>query len=221
MKLVVEAFAKLICGALLVGLLLFLPAGTFCYPNAWLLFAILFIPMLFAGVIMLIKSPDLLKKRLDVNEKVGTQRAVVFVSAIGFVLAFVIAGLDFRFSWSYVSPVCVTVAAVLFLLGYVMYAEVLRENAYLSRTVRVEENQKVVDTGLYAFVRHPMYLATFFIFLSMPVVLGSWYSLAVFAFYPVVIVVRILSEERYLTEKLHGYKEYKQRVKYRLIPFIW
>ena len=221
MKLVFEAFAKFIFGALLVGLLLFLPAGTLCYFNAWLLCAILFIPMLLAGILMLVKAPDLLKRRLDAKEKLGSQKAVIAVSALGFVLGFVTAGLDFRFSWSHVSPICVTVASVAFLIGYLIYAEVLRENEYLSRTVKVEAGQKVVDTGLYSVVRHPMYFATVIIFLAMPIILGSWYSLAVFAFYPVAIVVRIISEEKLLEKELEGYKEYMQKVKYRLIPFVW
>lgn len=205
----------------MVALLIFLPAGTFYYPRGWLLCAILFIPMLFLGAVLLLKSPELLRKRLDTKEKETAQKAVVALSALGFICGFVTAGLDFRFGWSRVSAPTVTLAAVLFLLGYAMYAEVMRENAYLSRTVKVQQGQTVIDTGLYGIVRHPMYAATLVMFLSMPLVLGSWYSFAVFLHYPVVIAVRIHNEEKVLTARLAGYSEYKKKVKYRLIPFIW
>lgn len=221
MKLLIEALAKFACGLLLVGLLIFLPAGTLCYTYGWLLMGILFGPMLIAGFVMLAKSPAFLKKRLDAKEKQGKQKGVVAMSGLMFIAGFVVAGLDHRFSWSRM-PVAVTIiASVLFLVAYALYAEVMRENAYLSRTVKVEEGQKVVDTGLYGIVRHPMYMATILLFLMIPLVLGSWYALIAFAFYPAIIVVRLKDEEDLLTRELPGYPEYKQKVKYRIIPFIW
>lgn len=221
MKLLIHALTKFICGLLLVGLLIFLPAGTLRYPNGWLLIGLLFVPMLIAGFVMFFKAPDLLVKRLDVKEKQGTQKGVVAFSGLMFFVGFVVAGLDFRFSWSQM-PWSVTVAAsVLFLLAYALYAEVMRENAYLSRTVKVEEGQKVVDTGLYGIVRHPMYMATIFLFLMIPLVLGSWYAALVFACYPVIIIARIKGEEDLLTRELPGYAAYQKKVKYRMIPFIW
>ncbi|MBQ4557252.1 MAG: isoprenylcysteine carboxylmethyltransferase family protein [Clostridia bacterium] len=221
MKLFLNAAIKAVCGFVLVALLIFLPAGTFNFANGWLLIGILFIPMVLLGVALLFKAPELLQKRLDTREMEAAQQAVVAVSAIGFIGGFITAGIDFRFGWSDVPDFAVIAAAVVFVFGYAMYAEVMRENAYLSRTVKVEHEQKVVDTGLYGIVRHPMYAATLFMFLSMPIVLGSLYSFAVFLHYPIVIVVRIISEEKLLTEKLKGYKDYKKKVKYRLIPFVW
>ena len=221
MKLLLNALIKFTCGLLLVGLLIFLPAGTLHYPCGWLLIGLLFGPMLIAGFVMFFKTPDFLAKRLDVKEKQGTQKGVVAFSGLMFVAGFVVAGLDHRFGWSQM-PLPVTVAAsVLFLLAYALYAEVMRENAYLSRTVRVEEGQKVVDTGLYGIVRHPMYTATILLFLMMPIVLGSWYALIVFAFYPIIITVRLKDEEDLLTRELPGYAEYKEKVRYRLLPFVW
>lgn len=221
MKLLLNALIKFTCGLLMVGLLIFLPAGTLEYPGAWLLMGLLFVPMLIAGFVMLFKAPELLKKRLDVKEKQATQKGVVGLSGLMFIAGFVVAGLDYRFGWS-AMPGAVTVAAsVLFLLSYALYAEVLRENAYLSRTVKVEEGQKVVDTGLYGIVRHPMYMATIVLFLMMPVILGSWYALIVFGVYPAIIILRLKDEEALLTRELPGYVEYKQKVKYRIIPFIW
>lgn len=221
MKLLVNALTKFTCGLLLVGLLIFLPAGTLDYPYGWLLIGLLFGPMLIAGFAMFFRSPDFLAKRLDVKEKQATQKGVVAFSGLMFIAGFVVAGLDFRFGWSRM-PVAVTVAAsVLFLLAYALYAEVMRENAYLSRTIKVEEGQKVVDTGLYGIVRHPMYMATILLFLMMPIVLGSWYALIAFAFYPAIIIVRLKDEEDLLTRELPGYAEYKQKVKYRIIPLIW
>ena len=221
MKLVIHALTKFICGLLLVGLLIFLPAGTLRYPNGWLLIGLLFVPMLIAGFVMLFKAPGLLAKRLDVKEKQGTQKGVVAFSGLMFLVGFVVAGLDLRFSWSQM-PLPVTIAAsVLFLIAYALYAEVMRENAYLSRTVKVEEGQTVVDTGLYGVVRHPMYMATVILFLMIPFVLGSWYAALVFAFYPVIIIVRIKGEEDLLTRELPGYAAYQKKVKYRMIPFIW
>jgi len=221
MKLFVSAMLKFLCGALLVGLLIFLPAGTLAYANGWLLMGLLFVPMFIAGIVMLIKSPAFLSKRLDGKEKQKTQQGVVKSAGLMFIAGFVVAGLDYRLGWS-VMPMPVTViASVLFLAAYGLYAEVMRENTYLSRTVKVEEGQKVVDTGLYGIVRHPMYMATLLLFSTMPVVLGSWYALIVFAFYPVIIIVRLKDEEELLTRELPGYAEYKEKVKYRLLPFIW
>ena len=221
MKLLIEALTKLACGLVLVGLLIFLPAGTLSYTYGWLLIGLLFVPMLIAGFVMLSKSPDFLKKRLDAKEKQGTQKGVVALSGLMFIAGFIVAGLDYRFGWSDMPTWVVVTASVLFLAAYALYAEVMRENAYLSRTIKVEEGQKVVDTGLYSVVRHPMYMATILLFLMMPIVLGSWYALIAFAFYPAVIVVRLKDEEELLTKELPGYAEYKQKVKYRIIPFIW
>ena len=221
MKLLCNALAKFTFGALMVGLLIFLPAGTLHYAKGWLFMALLFIPMLGAGFVMLAKSPELLKKRLDAKEKQAAQKGVLAFSGLMFIGGFVVAGLDFRYGWSHIPAVVTIIASLLFLLAYLLYAEVLRENAYLSRTIRVEEGQTVVDTGLYGIVRHPMYSATLLLFLAMPLILGSWYALVVFAFYPVIIVVRLKDEERLLTQELQGYAEYKQKVKYRLLPFIW
>ena len=221
MKLLINALTKFLCGLLMVGLLIFLPAGTLAYTNGWLLIGLLFGPMLIAGFVMFFKSPAFLAKRLDAKEKQATQKGVLALSGLMFIAGFVVAGLDFRFGWSEM-PLAVTItASVLFLLAYALYAEVMRENAYLSRTIKVEEGQKVVDTGLYGVVRHPMYMATILLFLMIPIVLGSWYALVVFAFYPVIIIVRLTDEEALLTRELSGYAAYKQKVKYRIIPFIW
>ena len=221
MKLLVEALTKFTCGLLLVGLLIFLPAGTLGYTYGWLLIGLLFVPMLIAGFVMLFKSPEFLAKRLDAKEKQSTQKGVLALSGLMFVAGFMVAGLDYRYGWSKM-PVAVTVAAsVLFLVAYALYAEVMRENAYLSRTIKVEEGQKVVDTGMYAIVRHPMYMTTILLFLMIPVILGSWYALIAFAFYPAIIIVRLKDEEALLTRELSGYAEYKQKVKYRIIPFVW
>ena len=221
MKLLINALTKFLCGLLMVGLLIFLPAGTLAYTNGWLLIGLLFGPMLIAGFVMFFKSPAFLAKRLDAKEKQATQKGVLALSGLMFIAGFVVAGLDFRFGWSEM-PLAVTItASVLFLLAYALYAEVMRENAYLSRTIKVEEGQKVVDTGLYGVVRHPMYMATILLFLMIPIVLGSWYALVVFAFYPVIIIVRLTDEEALLTRELSGYAAYKQKVKYRIIPFVW
>ena len=221
MKLLMEALLKFACGLLLVGLLIFLPAGTFCYTYGWLLIGLLFTPMLIAGFVMLAKSPDFLAKRLDVKEKQGAQKGVVALSGLMFIAGFVVAGLDFRFGWSTVPTWVIIAASVLFLVAYALYAEVMRENAYLSRTIKVEEGQTVVDTGLYGVVRHPMYAVTILLFLMIPLVLGSWYALIVFAFYPAIIIVRLKDEEELLIKELAGYVEYKKKVKYRIIPFVW
>ena len=221
MKLVMEAITKFTCGLLLVGLLIFLPAGTIRYTYGWLFVGLLFIPMLIAGFVMVRKAPEFLKKRLDAKEKQSAQKGVVAFSGLMFIAGFVVAGLDFRFGWSDISSWVVITASVLFLVAYVLYAEVMRENAYLSRTVKVEEGQTVVDTGLYGIVRHPMYAVTILLFLMIPLILGSWYALIAFAFYPAIIIVRLKDEEALLTKELPGYAEYKQKVKYRIIPFIW
>ena len=191
------------------------------YLNGWLLCALLFVPMLILGAVLFLKAPDLLKKRLDTKEKEATQKGVVAFSGLIFLAGFIIAGLDHRFSWTKVHMAVVVVASVLFLLSYALYAEVMRENVYLSRTIKVHEGQKVVSTGLYGIVRHPMYMATVVMFLSIPLVLGSWIAFAVFLAYPFVIAVRIKNEEEVLSNELEGYKEYKEKVKYRMIPYIW
>ena len=221
MKLLASALVKFTCGLLLVGLLIFWPAGGFSYTGGWLLMGLLFVPMLIAGFLMFFKSPDFLRKRLDAKEKQAAQKGVLAFSGLMFIAGFVLAGLDFRFGWSKMPLAVTVIAAVLFLAAYALYAEVMRENAYLSRTIRVEEGQHVVDTGLYAIVRHPMYMATIFLFLSIPLVLGSWYALLVFAAYPAIIIVRLKDEEDLLTRELPGYAEYKKKVPFRIIPFIW
>ena len=221
MKLLINALTKFLCGLLMVGLLIFLPARTFSYTRGWLLMGLLFVPMLIAGLVMFFKSPDFLAKRLNAKEKQATQKGVLALSGLMFIGGFVVAGLDFRFGWSGMPLPVTVIASVLFLLAYVLYAEVMRENAYLSRTVKVEEGQKVVDTGLYGIVRHPMYAVTILLFLMIPLVLGSFYALIVFAFYPAIIVVRLKDEEALLTRELPGYEAYRKKVKYRLIPFIW
>ena len=221
MKLLIEALTKFACGLLMVALLIFLPAGTLCYTHGWLFVGLLFVPMLIAGIVMLKKSPEFLKKRLDAKEKQGTQKGVVAFSGLMFIVGFVVAGLDFRFGWSHMPAWVTIIASVLFVVAYALYAEVMRENAYLSRTIKVEEGQTVVDTGLYGIVRYPMYAVTILLFLMIPIVLGSWYALIAFAVYPILIVVRLKAEEELLTKELPGYAEYKQKVKYRIIPFIW
>lgn len=220
-KLFIQAILKFLLGFFLVALLIFLPAGTLNFPNGWLFLCILFIPMFLAGIVMMFKNPELLKKRLDAKEKEKEQNFVVKLSGLMFLIGFVVAGLNFRFGWYSLPKSVVIAASVLFLIAYILYAEVLRENTYLSRTIKVEENQKVIDTGLYSVVRHPMYSATLILFLSMPLVLSSVYSFLVFLAYPFIIAKRIENEEKLLENELNGYKEYKQKVKYRLIPFIW
>ena len=221
MKLFFGAIAKFLLGVVLVGALIFLPAGTFSFFNGWLLMGILFVPMFFAGIVMLVKNPGLLKSRLDAKEKQREQNLVVKLSGLMFLAGFIVAGLGVRFHW-YTLPTGVTVAgAVVFLIAYALYAEVLRENTYLSRTIQVQDGQKVIDTGLYGIVRHPMYSATLLLFLSMPIVLGSVYAFLIFLAYPFIIAKRIRHEEAFLEKELAGYREYKQKVKYRLIPFLW
>ena len=219
--LMLHAVIKFLSGLFLIGLILFLPAGTFDYPNAWLFIALLFVPMLLMGIVLFVKAPELLKKRLNTKEKESTQKKVVGLSALMFIVAFVVAGIDFRYGWSEFPRWLTIVSSIILLVSYGLYAEVMRENAYLSRTVEVQENQKVIDTGLYGIARHPMYSATILLFLSMPLVLGSWISFFVMLYYPVIIIARIRNEEKVLEEGLAGYTEYKQRVRYRLIPFVW
>ena len=220
-KLFFNAIIKFLLGVALVGALVFLPAGTLNYFGGWLLMAILFIPMFFAGVVMMFKNPELLKKRLDAKEKQKEQGLVVKLSGLMFLVGFILAGLGFRFGWYMLPRWGSIVASVFFIFSYIVYAEVLRENAYLSRTIEVQDGQKVIDSGLYGIVRHPMYSATLILFLSMPLVLGSIYSFVVFLAYPFIIFKRIMHEEEFLENELEGYKEYKRKVKYRLIPFIW
>ena len=221
MKLFANAILKFTLGVVMITALLFLPAGTWLYWNAWLLMGILFIPMFIAGLIMMKKSPNLLRSRLNAKEKAGEQQMVVKLSGLMFLCGFITAGLDFRFGWSHLPKWLIIAASVVFLLAYALYAEVLRENVWLSRTIEVQENQKVVDTGLYGIVRHPMYAVTFLLFGSMPLILGSLPAFVVFLAYPFIIAKRIRSEEEILSRELEGYAEYCTRVKYRLLPFIW
>ena len=220
-NLFLQALKKIIAGFVALGVLLFLPAGTLHYWNAWLFVAVLFVPMFFLGIVMLFKSPKLLEKRLDAKEKVNEQKWVVAMSGIMFVAAFVVAGLNFRYSWHTLPDYVIWSGTVIFLLSYLMYAEVMRENAFLSRTIEIQENQKVIDTGLYGVVRHPMYSATLIMFLSIPLILGSIISFAIMLAYIPIIAVRMNNEEQVLEEGLKGYREYKQKVRYKAIPFIW
>ena len=219
--LLIEGLIKYTAGLILVAVLLFLPAGTVKYPNGWLFLILLFLPIFILGVVLFLKSPELLEKRLKSKEKRDTQSKVVSVSALAFMLSFIMAGIDFRFKMTVVPSVIVIISSVILLVSYALYAEVMRENVYLSRTIEVQENQKVIDTGLYGMVRHPMYMATIFLFLSIPLILGSWISFAIMLVYPAAIVARIKDEEQLLESELNGYTEYKSKVKYRLIPFIW
>ena len=221
MKLFFSALTKFLSGVILVGLLIFLPAGTLSFFYGWLFMGVLFIPMFFAGVVMMAKNPELLKKRLKAKEKQKEQSLVIKLSGLMFLAGFIVAGLGFRLNWYVLPKGAAITAAVAFLAAYVLYAEVLRENTYLSRTIEVQENQKVIDTGLYGIVRHPMYSATLLLFLSIPLILGSVYSFLIFLVYPFIIAKRIKSEEKLLTKELNGYSEYKQKVRYRLIPFVW
>lgn len=220
-RLFVQAVSKFLLGVILVGALIFLPAGTFCYFGGWLLMGILFLPMFAAGLIMLWKNPDLLRKRLQAKETQSEQSMVIKLSGLMFLVGFVLAGLDFRFRWIELPGWVSVLGTVLFLLSYGLYAEVLRENTWLSRTIEVQEGQKVVDTGLYGIVRHPMYSVTVLLFLSMPLVLGSVISFAVFLLYPLIIVKRIRNEEEVLQAGLEGYAAYQKKVRYRLLPFVW
>lgn len=220
-KLFIQAITKIFFGMALIGLMIFVPAGTLSFFNGWLFMGILFVPMFFAGIVMMFKNPELLKKRLNAKEKQSKQKLVIILSGIMFLAGFIVAGLGVRFQWHSLPKGVVFGAVAVFLLAYLLYAEVIRENAYLSRIIEVQEGQKVIDTGLYSIVRHPMYSATIFLFLSMPLVLGSIYSFLIFLAYPLIISMRIKSEEEFLEKELDGYREYKQKVKYRLIPFVW
>ena len=220
-KLFFEAVIKFLLGIVLVGVLIFLPAGTLMYLNGWIFMGVLFVPMLIAGIVMMIKNPALLASRLNAKEKQKGQGVLIKLSGLMFLVGFVVAGLDYRFGWLPLPPWVSYASAGVFALGYIMFAEVLRENAYLSRTIKVQAGQKVVDTGLYSIVRHPMYTATLIMFLAMPLILGSLIALSVFILYPVLIIFRIIGEEKVLEKELVGYKQYKERVKHRLIPFIW
>lgn len=220
-RLLLRALSLMIIGPVMLGALLFIPAGTLHYPNAWLFLALLFAPMLILGIVLFIKAPALLEKRLNHKEKERAQQGVIGLSGVMFLAMFILAGLDFRFGWSNMPAWVTMLAAVLQLAAYAMYAEVMRENAYLSRTIEVQKDQKVIDTGLYGIVRHPMYAATLPLFLAMPLVLGSWAAFAVTLVYPVLIIVRIRNEEAVLEAGLEGYTDYERRVKYRLIPFVW
>lgn len=220
-KLFVKAITKFLSGLILVGLLLFLPAGTFAYSQGWLLMGILFVPMFIAGLIMMKKSPELLRKRLNVKEEQAEQKAVIALSGLMFLASFIVAGLNFRFGWIRLPLWVSYAAALLFLAGYVLYAEVLRENVWLSRTVEVQENQRVIDTGLYGIVRHPMYMSTLILFLAMPLVLGSVISFVIMLLYIPIIAKRIRNEEQVLENGLEGYAEYRKRVRYKVLPFVW
>lgn len=220
-KLFIQAITKIFFGMALIGLMIFVPAGTLSFFNGWLFMGILFVPMFFAGIVMMFKNPELLKKRLNAKEKQSKQKLVIILSGIMFLAGFIVAGLGVRFKWYSLPKGVVFSATAIFLLAYLLYGEVIRENAYLSRIIEVQEGQKVIDTGLYSIVRHPMYSATIFLFLSIPLVLGSIYSFLIFLAYPFIISMRIKSEEEFLEKELDGYREYKQKVKYRLIPFVW
>ncbi len=220
-KLFFEAILKFLLGIVLVGVLVFLPAGTFNYFNGWLFMGFLFIPIFIAGIVMMVRNPQLLASRLDIKEKQKEQGILIKLSGLMFMIGFILAGFDFRFQWIQVSPIVSYIASGVLVLAYILWAEVLRENKYLSRTIKVEDGQTLIDTGLYGVVRHPMYLASIILFLMMPLVLGSIVSFFVFLFYPIIIVFRIVNEEKVLEKELKGYIEYKKKVKYRLIPFIW
>ena len=220
-KLFCQAILKFLIGLLAVWLLIFLPAGSLEYWNGWLFIGILFVPMFIAGIVLMFKNPELLKKRLKAKEKEGEQKQVIAFSGLMFLAGFIFAGLNYRYAWIKIPNSVVIVSSVFFVLSYILYGEVLRENSYLSRTIEVQEDQKVIDTGLYGIVRHPMYAATIVLFLTMPLVLGSVISFIIFLAYPILIAKRIKNEEEVLEKELKGYIEYKQKVKYKLIPFIW
>lgn len=220
-RLFTQALTKFILGIILVFALIFIPAGTLKYYNGWLLIGLLFIPMFIAGIILLFKNPELLKKRLNAKEQEKEQKTVLIFSAIMFILGFISAGLNYKYEWIKMPNVIIIISSILFIISYILYAEVLRENTYLSRTIEVQDNQKVIDKGLYGIVRHPMYTTTIILFITMPLILGSLISFIIFLTYPLIIIKRIKNEEQVLEQQLKGYKEYKKKVKYRLIPFIW
>ena len=221
MNLLKDAILKFILGVLVIGVLLFIPAGTLKYWNAWLLMGLLFVPMFIAGIILLIKNTKLLEKRLNAKETEKDQKQVLVLSAIMFISGFIIAGLNYKYNWTKLPNIVIIVSIILFIISYILYAEVLRENTYLSRTIEVQKDQKIIDTGLYGIVRHPMYSVTIVLFLTMPLILNSIISFIIFLIYPFIIIKRIKNEEKVLESKLKGYKEYKKKVKYKLIPFIW
>ena len=220
-KLFFQAIIKLVLGVLVIGLLLFIPANTISYWNGWLFIGLLFVPMFIAGIILMIKNPELLRKRLNAKETENEQKQVIAFSSLMFVVGFMIAGLNYKHNWIVVPNIVVIISSILFILAYILYAEVLRENTYLSRTIEVQDNQKVIDTGLYGIVRHPMYAVTILLFLAMPLILGSIISFVIFLIYPIIISKRIKNEEEVLEKNLAGYLEYKKKVKYKVIPFIW
>lgn len=220
-KLLFQAIVKFLIGFIIVGLLIFIPAGSFNYYNGWMFMILLFVPMFIAGIILLFKNPELLKMRLNTKEKENEQKEVLIYSGLMFIMGFILAGLNYRYKWIEIPRIVIIIAIIIFLTSYILYAIVLNENTYLSRTIEVKENQKVIDTGLYGVVRHPMYAITIVLFLSMPIILNSFISFVIFLMYPFIIVKRINNEEKVLEKELRGYKEYKQKVKYRLIPFIW
>lgn len=220
-KLFFQAMVKFLLGLALVFGLLFIPAGSLQYVNGWIFMGLLFIPMFIVGIILMIKNPELLKRRLNAKEKEGEQKQVVLLSGLMFLFGFVIAGFNYRFKWIELPNIVTIISSIIFIISYFLYGIVLKENTYLLRTIEVEENQKVIDTGLYGIVRHPMYATTILLFLSMPLVLGSVFSFVIFLVYPVIIAKRINNEEKVLEKDLKGYTEYKKKVKYKIIPFIW
>ena len=220
-KLFIQAILKFLLGLILVGGLLFIPANSFNYINAWIFIAILFIPMFIFGIILMIKNPTLLKSRLNAKEKQSKQKLVVGLSGLMFISGFIVAGLNYKYNFIILPNIVVIISSIVFIIFYILYAEVLRENTYLSRTIEVVDNQKVIDTGMYGIVRHPMYIVTIILFLMIPLVLNSLISFFIFLIYPIIIVIRINNEEKVLEKELKGYKEYKKKVKYRIIPFIW
>ena len=220
-KLFLQAIIKYIFGVLIVGALLFIPANSFKYWNGWLFMGLLFVPMFIAGIFLIIKNPELLRKRLNAREKENEQKWVLLFSGLMFLSGFIIAGLNYRYKWIEIPNIVVIISSILFIISYILYAELLRENTYLSRTIEVQENQKVIDTGLYGIVRHPMYAVTILLFLTMPLVLGSIISFIIFLIYPIIINKRIKNEEKVLEKDLQGYIEYKKKVKYKVIPFVW
>ena len=220
-KLFIQAIIKFIFGVLIIGALVFIPAGSFEYVGGWIFMGVLFIPMFLAGIVLMFKDPDLLKRRLNSKEKENEQKFVILLSGLMFLSGFIVAGLNYRFNWIQLPNVVVIISTILFFIAYILYAEVLRENTYLSRTIEVQKDQKVVDTGLYGIVRHPMYAVTILLFLTIPLILGSLISFFIFLIYPKIIAFRIKNEEKVLTKELKGYAEYKKKVKYKMIPFIW
>ena len=220
-KLFVQAIIKYVFGVLIVGSLVFIPAKSFEYWNGWLFMGLLFIPMFIAGIILIIKNPELLRKRLNAKEQENEQKWVLLFSGLMFIVGFIVAGLNYKYKWIEMPNIVIIMSSILFIIAYILYAEVLRENTYLSRTIEVQENQKVIDTGLYGIVRHPMYAVTLVLFLTIPLVLGSIISFIIFLIYPIIIGKRIKNEEKVLEKDLKGYTEYKKKVKYKVIPFVW